>query len=87
MRILTFTFIATIAVAIVTLLVALPSGGSVRTCDRVCLNGFVDRYLDALATHDPGRLPVTRDVRFTENGQRLELGDGLWNTMAGEGGY
>ncbi len=43
------------------------------SCDRTCLEGFVDRYLDALLAHDPGRLPVTREVRFTENGQQLAL--------------
>ena len=26
-------------------------------------------------------------MKFTENGQRLELGDGLWNTMTGKGAY
>ncbi|HTT06705.1 MAG TPA: hypothetical protein VMF64_15605 [Steroidobacteraceae bacterium] len=60
---------------------------SSQSCDRVCLEGFVDRYLDALLAHDPARLPVTRDVKFTENGQRLELGDGLWRTMTAKGSY
>ncbi|MBO0681679.1 MAG: hypothetical protein J2P45_00870 [Candidatus Dormibacteraeota bacterium] len=66
---------------------AVPGDGSVATCDRACLNEFVDRYLDALIAHDPSRLPATENVRFTENGQQLELGDGLWNTMAGKGSY
>jgi hypothetical protein len=26
-------------------------------------------------------------VKFTENGQRLDLGDGLWNTVTGKGNY
>jgi hypothetical protein len=56
-------------------------------CDRVCLDGFVDRYLDALAANDPSRLPVTESVKFTEDGQRLNLGDGLWNTATGKGTY
>jgi hypothetical protein len=47
-------------------------------CDRACLNGFVDQYLAALVAHDPARLPLARDVKFTENGQALKLGDGLW---------
>ena len=57
------------------------------TCDRACLDGFVDRYLDALAANDPSRLPVTASVKFTEDGQRLKLGDGLWNTCTGRGSY
>ena len=57
------------------------------TCDRVCLDGFVNGYLDALAANDPSRLPVTANVKFTEDGQRLNLGDGLWNTCTGRGTY
>ncbi len=57
------------------------------SCDRACLDGFVDRYLNALAANDPSRLPVTANVKFTEDGQRLELGDGLWNTCTGRGTY
>ena len=56
-------------------------------CDRACLEGFVDRYLDALAAGDPSRLPVATTVKFTEDGQQLELGDGLWNTATGRGTY
>src|SRR5580658_3765571 len=46
-------------------------------CDRECLNGFVDQYLDALVKHDPKLVPLTKNVKFTENGQRLDPGDGL----------
>lgn len=56
-------------------------------CDRACLNGFVDQYLAALAAHDPARLPLAREVKFTENGQALKLGDGLWGTASGLGAY
>jgi len=58
-----------------------------ESCDRACLEGFVERYLDALLAHDPSKAPFAGDVRFTENGQRLELGDGLWRTMTGKGTY
>lgn len=56
-------------------------------CDRACLNGFVDRYLDAVVAHDPSRLPTTPLVKFTENGQKLELGDGFWRTATARGSY
>jgi hypothetical protein len=56
-------------------------------CDRDCLSGLVDRYLDALVARDPSKLPLSPDVRFTENGQRLEVSDGLWHTITGKGGY
>ncbi|MEP7246297.1 MAG: hypothetical protein ABI885_21830 [Gammaproteobacteria bacterium] len=56
-------------------------------CDRACLEAYVDRYLDAALAHDPKTLPFTRDVKFTENGQKLELGDGLWRTLTAKGTY
>ena len=56
-------------------------------CDRTCLTGLLDRYVDALVAREPSRLPVAATVKFTENGQRLDLGDGLWHTVTGKGGY
>ncbi|HKV05063.1 MAG TPA: hypothetical protein VJO53_08160 [Candidatus Acidoferrales bacterium] len=51
-------------------------------CDRACLNGFVDQFLAALVAHDPSRLPLARDAKYTENGQALRLGDGFWGTAS-----
>jgi hypothetical protein len=56
-------------------------------CDRTCLEGFVGRYLDAVAANQPTAVPISPNVRFTENGQRLPIGDGLWNTMKAKGNY
>lgn len=56
-------------------------------CDRACLSGFITKYLDALKAHDPSRLPVTADVRFTENGVEVPLGEALWVTIGGLGSY
>jgi len=56
-------------------------------CDRACLNGYVDQYLAAVVAHDPSRLPLARQVKFTENGQQLQIGDGLWGTASGVGNY
>lgn len=56
-------------------------------CDRACLESLVDRYLDAVLSHDPLKAPIVKNAKFTENGQRLDLGDGLWNTMDGKGTY
>ena len=47
-------------------------GGS-GACDRACLEGFVDKYLDAVIVHNPKLLPLARNVKFTENGVRLEV--------------
>jgi hypothetical protein len=56
-------------------------------CDRACLEGFVDRYFDAAIAHDPSLLPLAKNVKFTENGQRLVLPDAHWKTMTGKGKY
>lgn len=40
-------------------------------------------YYAALAAGDPGRLPLAADVRFTENGQPIAIGTGLWATATG----
>src|SRR5271155_4140740 len=48
------------------------------TCDRACLEGFIDQYLAALVAQDPSKLPLAKNARYTENGQELKLGDGMW---------
>jgi hypothetical protein len=57
------------------------------TCDRTCLEGVAEQYLDALAAKDPKKLPLASTVKYTENGQRLLLGDGFWNSVTGRGTY
>ena len=56
-------------------------------CDRACLTRITDGYLEALVAHDPSRLKVAADVRFTEDGVPLRLGDGLWRTISGLESY
>src|SRR5580765_1653013 len=73
------------------------SGGSMQAgqagraaggaCDRACLQGFVEQYLDAWIARDPARLPLAPNVKYTENGQHLELGDGSWRVGTGKGKY
>ncbi len=58
-----------------------------KGCDRACLEGFVEKYLDAAIAHNPALLPLAKDVIFTENGQRLEIPDAHWKTMVGKGKY
>lgn len=57
------------------------------TCDRACLDGFVDQYLDAMVAHNPAKVPLARHLKFTENGQRLVIPDGLWESMTAKGPY
>ncbi|MGA0806739.1 MAG: hypothetical protein ACO3PV_09540 [Pseudohongiellaceae bacterium] len=58
-----------------------------QDCDRACLEGMVERYFDAVIDNDPAALPLAPDTQFTEDGQRLVIGDGLWNTMKAKGKY
>lgn len=63
-----------------------PAAGQARLwdepgpCDRECLNGLVDSYLSAIVANDPGAAPLADDVRFTENTEQLEVGEGLWES-------
>jgi hypothetical protein len=57
-------------------------------CDRACLEGYIDRYLDAMLANEVNPKLFARDVKFTENGVRLPLGnEGLWFGMSGRGKY
>jgi hypothetical protein len=58
-----------------------------ESCDRACLEGFVDKYLDAVVAHQPSMVPLSTAVRFTEDGQKLTIGDELWRTMRAKGHY
>lgn len=57
------------------------------SCNRACLEGFVEKYFDAVIANDPKLVPLSPNVRFTEDGQRLLIGDGLWNTARAKGKY
>jgi hypothetical protein len=58
-----------------------------RNCDRACLEGFINQYLDAMVAHDPSKLAVTPTLKFTEDDVVLKLGDGLWATASARGAY
>jgi hypothetical protein len=73
--------------AVLGILGAGPARAQAGACDRQCLEGFVDRYLDAVVKHDPRAVPLAASVRFTENGQQLSIGDGLWRSMKAKGKY
>jgi hypothetical protein len=45
---------------------------------------MITQYIDALVAHDPSRLPLAENVRFTEDSKVLRLGDGLWQTVTGK---
>lgn len=72
---------ATLAFTVLAATPGMALGAEGATCDRTCLSGLITSYLDALAAHDPKRLPATADVRFTENGVAVPLGEALWVTF------
>jgi hypothetical protein len=64
-----------------------PDRDPVPACDRDCLDGHVDAYLDALRAKDPSKAQWADSVKFTENNVPLAIGDGLWGTITGMGAY
>ena len=50
-------------------------------CDRACLTGILNQYMEAMVSHEPGRLAWAEQVKFTENGVAMQIGDGLWGTI------
>jgi hypothetical protein len=84
--------------AVVVMAVALAHPGRLRAagdaphgvappCDRACLYGFLDQYLDALKMKDPSRLPLAKNFRYSENNVMMDIGDGVWGTVTGLGNY
>jgi hypothetical protein len=51
-----------------------------KECDRDCLVGIMDGYMNAIYKHDPTAVPpLTIDVRMTENTGVMTVGEGtLW---------
>ena len=65
----------------------LPVGPIPVDCNRACLEGLINQYLDALVAKDPKRLPLSADVKYTEQEQVMAVGDGFWKTVTGRGNY
>lgn len=64
-----------------------PLAATADACDRSCLIGVIDQYLDALTHGDSSSLPLAAGVRATENTAALTLGEGLWKTHVTLGSY
>jgi len=65
-----------------------PPDPDANPCQRECLQGYMDKYLAAMAAHDASADIFAKNVRFTENGVRLPFGnEGLWATASGVGHY
>ena len=53
---------------------------NLKPCDRACLIGIMDGYMNAVFAHDPVAVPpLSIDVRMTENTGEMSVGEGvLW---------
>jgi len=49
-------------------------------CDRACLKGALDQYLNAVMQHNPLSVPLTPGYRQTENAVVRRPGQGIWQT-------
>src|SRR5580765_7941048 len=56
-------------------------------CNRACLENVLDQYLRANVKHDPKLAPLSADIKYTENAQQLQIGDGFWKTAQAVGSY
>jgi len=54
-------------------------------CGHDCLAEFAERFLYGLTHHDASAVPLSPNVRYTENGAQLAIGDALWATAQGLG--
>ena len=72
----------------VLVLAAMTTGGAqAADCDRACLKSMITKYVDAVVAHDPSRLPLAANARFTEDSLELKLGEGLWKTVTRKGDF
>lgn len=58
---------------------------SAQTCDRACLKGLLNQYLNAVIKHDPSAAPLVIGFRQTENAINVRPGDGVWKTVTALG--
>ncbi len=50
-------------------------------CNRQCLEGFVNKYLEAMVAHNVSKAPFAQNAKFTENAKEIALAkptEGLW---------
>jgi hypothetical protein len=55
-------------------------------CDRACLQQVSDLYFQALVEHNPSVVPFAAEVKYSETGRVMKIGEGLWR-QAGKPTY
>lgn len=58
-----------------------------QSCDRACLTGLLTTYIDALVAHDSSKLPLTDNVKYTEDSRNARLGEGIWQSITAKGTF
>ncbi len=63
-------------------LIVTAPGASVfgENCDRTCLNGLLDQYLNAVMQNNPAAVSLAPGYRQTENAVVRRPGQGIWQT-------
>jgi hypothetical protein len=56
-------------------------------CPKQCLNGVIDEFLAAMIARNPREAQLSDNVRYTEMGQVVPVGSGLWTTITALGNY
>jgi hypothetical protein len=56
-----------------------------QDCDRSCLAGFLDSYLNAVVANDATQAPLSYGFRQTENSIVTPNDEGLWSSVTGLG--
>jgi len=56
-------------------------------CDRACLEGMIDKYLNAMVAHDPSRAPLSPAIKYAQDNVPLKVGDAMWATASALGKY
>jgi len=62
---------------------------ALKECDRACLVGIMDGYMNAIYKHDPKAVPpLAIDVKMTENTGAMDVGEGvLWRSKVEPTGF
>jgi hypothetical protein len=65
------------------------NAATLKECDRVCLVGIMDGYLNAVYKHDPKLVPpLAIDVHMTENTGVMDVGEGVfWRAKVAPAGF
>lgn len=58
-------------------------GAAADTCNRACLQGYMDRYLEALVKHDVAAVPLAAHARVIHNGLASGVDNEDWKLIDG----